>query len=158
MFCPNCGKQIRDNINFCEYCGTKLNNNAEETTRSYYKSSYRKKNSYKKGFEFGETLLKGMLIAFVTILAFFGIMISKNYLLNDMFSLDKVRYQQYIDDPSMIPELTEPETLNGLISNLKEIQKFLLLYFNFSDDEVDTKMEVFDKYRTELLKLQKFKK
>ena len=156
MFCPNCGKQIRDNINFCEYCGTKLNNNTEENTRSYYKSSYKKNNQYKKGVEFGETLLKGMLIALVTIFTFFGIMIGKSHFSNNVFSLDKIKYQQYIDDPSMIPELTEPETLNGLINNLKEVQKFLLLYFNFSDDEVDTKMEVFDKYRTELLKLQKF--
>lgn len=156
MFCPNCGKQIRENINFCEYCGTKLNNDYNENSRSYYKSSYLKNNKYKKEFKFGETLLKSMLTTFLVILAFFGIMLGKSYLSNDMFSLDKVRYQQYIDDPSMIPELTEPETLSGLISNLKEIQKFLLLYLNFSDDDVETKMEVFDKYRGELLKLQKF--
>ena len=67
-----------------------------------------------------------------------------------------MRYQQYIEDPSMIPELTEPETLSGLVDNLKEVQSFLVLYMNFSDDDMDTKMETFDKYRKEILKIQKF--
>ena len=41
MFCPNCGKQIKDNDNFCRYCGTDLK--FEEST-SYIEST-QKENS-----------------------------------------------------------------------------------------------------------------
>ncbi len=30
MFCPNCGKQIKDNDNFCRYCGSDLRVNVED--------------------------------------------------------------------------------------------------------------------------------
>lgn len=161
MFCPNCGKQIRDNINFCEYCGTKVNNNSEDDMykNSYYKSSYKKQGETKKDFainSMGESFFKGVLTMFLILIGLFGIMLAKSYLSNDVFSLDKMKYQQFVEDPSMIPELTEPETLSGLINNLKEVQSFLVLYLNYSDDDVDTKMETFDKYRKEILKLQKF--
>lgn len=29
MYCPNCGKQIKDNDNFCRYCGTDLRNEVQ---------------------------------------------------------------------------------------------------------------------------------
>ena len=29
MFCPNCGKQIKDYDNFCRYCGTDLRNEVQ---------------------------------------------------------------------------------------------------------------------------------
>lgn len=160
MFCPNCGKQIRDNINFCEYCGTKINNSEDDMYKnSYYKSSYKKQGETKKDFalgSMGESFFKGVLTMFLILIGLFGIMFAKSYLSNDIFSLDKAKYQQYVEDPSTIPELTEPETLSGLINNLKEVQSFLVLYLNYSDDEVETKMETFDKYRKELLKVQKF--
>ena len=163
MFCPNCGKQIRDNINFCEYCGTKINNSEDDMYKnSYYKSSYKKQGETKKDFalgslgSMGESFFKGVLTMFFILIGLFGIMFAKSYLSNDIFSLDKAKYQQYVEDPSTIPELTEPETLSGLINNLKEVQSFLVLYLNYSDDEVETKLETFDKYRKELLKVQKF--
>ncbi len=35
MFCPNCGKQIKDNDNFCRYCGADLRvDTLENTTQS----------------------------------------------------------------------------------------------------------------------------
>ena len=74
--------------------------------------------------------------------------------MGDMLSFDKMKYQQYIENPSLIPELTQPETLNGFISNLKDVQNFLELYLKVSDDDIDTKLETFDKYRKELLKMQ----
>lgn len=157
MFCPNCGKQIRDNINFCEYCGTKVNSNDEQDMykNSYYKNSY-KKHQPQKEFSFGESFLKGVLTMVLIMFACFGIILAKSYFSSDILNLDKMKYQQYIEDPSMIPELVEPETLSGLINNLKEVQNFLLLYMNYSDDDVEVKMETFDKYRKEILKLQKF--
>ena len=37
MFCPNCGKQIKDSDNFCRYCGTDLRNeiSSSEPVRHY---------------------------------------------------------------------------------------------------------------------------
>ena len=165
MFCPNCGKQIPDNANFCEFCGARLNNNNNLANNenniynhSYYKNDYKKQpnNKKKQEFSFGESFLKGVLTMVVIFLALFGFVFAKSYFSDNLFSLDKMRYQQYIEDPSMIPELTEPETLSGLVDNLKEVQSFLVLYMNFSDDDMDTKMETFDKYRKEILKIQKF--
>lgn len=157
MFCPNCGKQIPDNSNFCEYCGRKLNNSDDNIYQnSYYKSSYKKQGEKKKSFSFGESFLKGVMTMLLILLALLGMLFAKSYLSNDVLNLSKIRYQQYIDDPSMIPELTEPETLSGLINNLKEVQSFLVLYMNYSDDDIDVKMETFDKYRKEMLKMQRF--
>lgn len=31
MFCPNCGKQVKDSDNFCRYCGAPLSEKAEES-------------------------------------------------------------------------------------------------------------------------------
>lgn len=165
MFCPNCGKQIPDNANFCEFCGARLNNNNNLANNendiynhSYYKNNYKKQPNTKKKqeFSFGESFLKGVLTMILILLGLLGLVFAKSYFSDNLFSLDKMRYQQYIEDPSMIPELTEPETLSGLVDNLKEVQSFLVLYMNFSDDDMDTKMETFDKYRKEILKIQKF--
>lgn len=157
MFCRNCGKQIPDDANFCEFCGTKVNNSEEDMYKnSYYKSSYKKQTEPKKEFSFGESFLKGVLTMFLILFGLLGLSLAKSYLSNDIFSLDKMKYQQYVEDPSMIPELVEPETLSGLINNLKEVQAFLVLYMNYSDDDVEAKMETFDKYRKELLKMQRF--
>ena len=157
MFCRNCGKQIPDDANFCEFCGTKVNNSEEDMYKnSYYKSSYKKQTEPKKEFSFGESFLKGVLTMFLILFGLLGLSLAKSYFSNDIFSLDKMKYQQYVEDPSMIPELVEPETLSGLINNLKEVQAFLVLYMNYSDDDVEAKMETFDKYRKELLKMQRF--
>lgn len=159
MFCPKCGKEINDSSKFCLYCGYKL----EETTKdeiyshSYYKDSYTKiHKKQQKEFSFGETFLKGVAVMLVIIVWLFGILFAKNYFAGDMLNFDKMKYQQYVENPSLIPELTEPESLRGLISNLKEVQNFLELYLKVSDDDMDTKMETFDKYRKELLKLQNY--
>ena len=32
MFCPNCGKQVKDNDNFCRFCGVSLNENDRVVT------------------------------------------------------------------------------------------------------------------------------
>jgi len=163
MYCPNCGKQINDNSKFCAYCGHKFENNIaneqEVFQHSYYKDSYKKnteKRPVKKDTSLGQTFLKGVGAMIVIIIALFGVLLLKNYYSVDMLSLDKMKYQQYVEDPSLIPELTQPETLSGLVDNLKDVQNFLALYLKVSDDDMDTKLETFDKYRKEILKLQNF--
>lgn len=160
MFCPNCGKQINGSPKFCEYCGYKFENNEEDIYKSsYYKDSYKNssmKKNRRKEFSFGESFAKGFGAMLLLCLALFGILVLKNYYAGDMLNLDKIKYQQYVENPSLIPELSQPETLNGLVDNLKDVQNFLALYLKVSDDDMDTKMETFDKYRKELLKLQNF--
>ncbi len=162
MFCPNCGKEINDNSNFCLYCGHKFMEdlqNEEIYSHSYYKNSYKKKtepSKEPKRFSFAESFLKGIGTMVIIFLCLLGFLFIKNIISGDFMNFDKSKYQQYVEDPSMIPELTQPETLDGLISNLKDVQNFLELYLKFSDDDNDTKMETFDKYRKELLKLQNF--
>ena len=35
MFCPNCGKQVKDFDNFCRYCGADLKNDqSDEKTKA----------------------------------------------------------------------------------------------------------------------------
>ena len=49
MFCPNCGKEVPDNVNFCPYCGAKLVNTValkQDNTKQYpINTEYEKENS-----------------------------------------------------------------------------------------------------------------
>ena len=161
MFCPNCGKQISGNPKFCENCGYKLENEGNESiyTHSYYKESYKKDSEIKnrkKSFSLGGSFAMGVGTMILVVLMLFGLLVFKNNYTGDLLSLDKMKYQQYVENPSLIPELSQPETLDGLVDNLKDVQNFLALYLKVSDDDAETKMETFDKYRKELLKLQNF--
>ena len=157
MFCPNCGKELNENSKFCIYCGFEISaNNDEIYSHSYYKDSYKKKPANKKSDSnsLGGNFIKGVVSMLVLILGIFGFLILKNYLSGDLLSFDKMKYQQYIENPSLIPELTQPENLIGFINNLKDVQNFLELYLKVSDDDMETKLNTFDKYRKELLKMQ----
>lgn len=158
MFCPNCGKEINDNSNFCLYCGHKFLEdikNEEVYSHSYYKESYKKPHNNKSNeFSFGEMFLKGVGAMALLFLCLLGFLFIKNYFSGDMLNFDKMKYEQYVENPSLIPELTQPETLDEFVTNLKDVQTFLELYLKVSDDDMDTKLETFDKYRKELLKIQ----
>lgn len=160
MFCPNCGKEINDSSKYCLYCGHKFEEEKIEEiySHSYYKDGYTKKNnSYKKTeYSFGDIFLKGVFATLGLFLCLIAFMFLKNFIASDMLSFDKMKYEQYIENPSLIPELTQPETLSGFLENLKDVQTFLELYLKLSDDDMDTKLETFDKYRKELLKVQNF--
>ena len=41
MKCSKCGKEIANDSNFCEYCGTKIQKNIKEPTRIIQKKSYK---------------------------------------------------------------------------------------------------------------------
>src|SRR5574344_1682040 len=61
-----------------------------------------------------------------------------------------------MQDPASIPELTQPETLEGFVKNVKDVQDFLALYLKYSDDTPDKKTTVFNDYRTQLVKMEAF--
>ena len=160
MYCPKCGKELMDGANFCQFCGFKMTQNSTNDdiySHSYYKDGYKK--SHKKEteeFSFLSTFFKGVAGMFIFCLLVFALLLGKNYISGDLFSFDKVKYNQYIENPSSIPELTQPESLRGFIDNLKDVQDFLEMYLKYSDDSIEVKMETFDKYRKELLKFQNF--
>ena len=156
MFCPNCGKEINEGSRFCLYCGHQFETHLEEEmySHSYYKDSYKKNINTDKTFSFGETFLKGASLMLLICFIFVGLLIGKNYFTGDFLNFDRMKYQQFVENPSLIPELTQPETLNGFIDNLNDVQNFLELYLKVSDDSYEEKMETFDKYRKELLKIQ----
>ena len=159
MYCPKCGKELMNGANFCQYCGYKIESgeNNEIYSHSYYKDSYKKSETNKKeGFSYLSSFMTGIAAMFIICTAVFGLLLGKNYLSGDLFSFDKMKYQEYVENPSSIPELTQPETLSGFIDNLKDVQTFLELYLKYSEDDIETKMETFDKYRKELLKFQNF--
>ena len=160
MYCPNCGKEIDDNSNFCTYCGHQFNKQESESiySHSYYKDGYQKqKPEHKKmEFSFAESFLKGIGVTIIVFLCLLGGLFVRNIFMGDVSGFDKMKYEEYVENPSLIPELTQPETLDGLITNLKDVQNFLELYLKVSDDDAETKSETFDKYRKELLKLQSF--
>lgn len=159
MFCPRCGKELMEDAVFCQFCGYKFQNNQTENnySHSYYKDSYKKSHKKtNKNYSFIETFFKGFFGMIIVFLVFFGILIARNSFGSDMPSLDKMKYQQYVENPSLIPELTQPDTFRDFIANLKDVQMFLELYLKYSDDDMDTKLETFDKYRKELLKCQNF--
>ena len=158
MFCPRCGKELIENSVFCQYCGHKFENKGEDIySHSYYKDSYKKSNkNVSKEYSLMNSFLKGFFGMIIVCLVILGLLVGKNLLGNDIPSLDRMKYQQYVENPSMIPELTQPETYRGFIDNLKDVQMFLELYLKYSDDSIDTKLETFDKYRKELLKFQNF--
>lgn len=159
MFCPNCGKEISDSSKFCLYCGHKFEQDENEDiySHSYYKESYvrtHKSPNKKRDFSFLDSFIKGVSAMLLLLILVVALMMGKNYFSGDILNLDKMKYQQYVENPSLIPELTQPETLNGFINNLKDVQNFLELYLKVSDDSMEDKLETFDKYRKELLKFE----
>ncbi len=50
MFCPNCGKQIKDNDNFCRYCGFDLRNDEINTNENEH-PIYEQVIDYSKNYE-----------------------------------------------------------------------------------------------------------
>lgn len=168
MFCPRCGKEIKNNQRFCINCGYDLSDEIKSLNEKqddfYKKKSYYKNPVEKKNFDINNIrfdIITGFIfklfLTFVVIIAgFIGLKLALNYLPADTIGNDKVKYESYMEDPSSIPELTQPETLHELVKNLKDVQNFLVLYLKFSDDNSEDKAKVFDNYRKQLLKIAMF--
>lgn len=166
MFCPRCGKEIKNNQRFCVNCGYDLSEeiSAEKQDDFYKKKSYYKNPVEKKNFDINDIrfdVITGFLFkVFLTVVVigagFIGLKLATNYLPADVIGNDRAKYEMYMEDPSSIPELTQPETLQDLIKNLKEVQTFLALYLKYSNDSDEDKAKVFDNYRKQLLKIEMF--
>ena len=165
MFCPRCGKEIKNNQRFCINCGYDLSEDIEQIKEKddfYQKKSYYKipqHNSFKKEIRLdiiGGFLFKLFLTIIVLLISWMGLKIAGHHLISDNLHNDKSKYEAYVEDPSSIPELEQPESLQDLIKNLKDVQNFLVLYLKYSDDSADEKAKVFDNYRKQLLKIEAF--
>ena len=167
MFCPRCGKEIRNNQRFCINCGYDLSTDIamEKEKESFYnRKSYYKNPQIKKQFSFSDIrfdiitgFLFKILLSFVVIFAIFlGLRYTSHLVPTDKISLDKSKYEMYMSDPSSIPELVQPETVQGLVTNLRDVQNFLVLYLKYSNDSQEDKDKTFENYRKQLLKIEAF--
>ena len=168
MFCPRCGKELKNNQRFCINCGYDLSEELSSIKNNqddfYKKKSYYKQPKEKKGVDVNNIrfdIITGFFFkVFLTVVVIgagvVGLRLMSNYLPTDTLGNDRAKYETYMQDPSAIPELTQPETLSDLISNLKDVQNFLVLYLKYSDDSAEDKSKVFDNYRKQLLKIETF--
>ena len=156
MFCPRCGKELKNNQRFCINCGYDLSEELSSIKNNqddfYKKKSYYKQPKEKKGVDVNNIrfdIITGFFFkVFLTVVVIgagvVGLRLMSNYLPTDALGNDRAKYEAYMQDPSAIPELTQPETLSDLISNLKDVQNFLVLYLKYSDDSAEDKSKVFD--------------
>ena len=167
MFCPRCGKEIKNNQRFCINCGYDLSKDVEMNKEKDSSDFYQKKSYYKNPQQYSlnkniqlEAIANFLFKLFLTILVLFagwvGLRILGHYVSNDNLHDDKAKYEAFMENPSSIPELAQPETLQDLIINLKDVQNFLVLYLKYSDDSAEEKSKVFDNYRKQLLKIETF--
>ena len=167
MFCPRCGKEIKNNQRFCINCGYDLSKDVEMSKEKDNSDFYQKKSYYKNPQQYSlnkniqlEAIANFLFKLFLTILVLFagwvGLRILGHYVSNDNLHDDKAKYEAFMENPSSIPELAQPETLQDLIINLKDVQNFLVLYLKYSDDSAEEKSKVFDNYRKQLLKIETF--
>lgn len=167
MFCPRCGKEIKNNQRFCINCGYDLSKDIEMNKEKDNKDFYQKKSYYKNPQKYslnkdipfeaiGALLFKLFLTICVLFAGWIGLKILGHYTSNENLQDNKSKYEAYMENPSSIPELDQPETLQDLILNLKDVQNFLVLYLRYSDDSAEEKSKVFDNYRKQLLKIEAF--
>ncbi len=161
MFCPRCGSEIKNNQKFCINCGYDLSEDIKElSNNSIYKKSYykeEKKSNINIDFNYIFNLIFKIFFALVLLFTgLVGIKLINHYISNNNFNLDKSKYESYMEDPSSIPELVQPESMQDLAKNLKEVQNFLVLYLKYSSDSTEQKDKVFNNYRQQLLKIETF--
>ena len=167
MYCPRCGKEIRNNQRFCINCGCDLSdeiNMGKDNKDDFYKSKSFYKNSAQQKNEINNEkikliagyIVKGILAVATVCLLALGGKVFMDYLPTDSINNEQAKFEAYMDDPSSIPELVQPESLQDLVKNLKEVQTFLALYLKYSDDSEEEKGKVFDNYRKQILKIETF--
>ncbi len=162
MFCPRCGSEIKNNQKFCINCGYDLSEDVKELSNknSIYKKSYykeEKKSNINVDFNYIFNLIFKIIFALILLfVGLIGLKFVSHYISNNNFNTDKSKYELYMEDPSSIPELVQPESVQDLVKNLKDVQNFLVLYLKYSQDTTEQKAKVFDNYRQQLLKIETF--
>lgn len=167
MFCPRCGREIRNNQRFCINCGYDISEDlklekekikSESNYKSYYKTPIKKNFSIQDiRFDVITGFIFKIFLTFIVISAMIiGIKLIISHIPTDNLAIEKEKYEMYMAEPSTLPELTQPETLQDLVKNLKDVQNFLVLYLKYSDDSTENKSLIFDNYRKQILKIETF--
>lgn len=148
MFCPNCGKEILDKQKFCEHCGeevseeiTIVENVAEFLTSDNEENNIQNTENY--NFTWLWTLITIVIIVFLlTIIILFYHPKTENNLNkeNTSITLEEVfvpanKLEEYFIKPDSIPYLTNQYSLKDVTKNLKEVQDFLKLMFEYYPDQ-----------------------
>lgn len=167
MYCPKCGHKCKNNQKFCSKCGNRLGNENDysqnnvdvaEKQQTYdtniSQNTSQKEIVYKYLEKRGSNLKVYFLIGSLLflIISIFCIIFSVKTQNNDTKEL----YQNFINNPKTIPELSQPKSLDSFIANLADVQQFLYLYLKYSDENMDKKLKVFNAYREQLLKVRSF--
>ena len=158
MFCPRCGKEAKNKQNFCIGCGCNLSEDIKEEENQNLESKSAHKESPQNTFSIvdrGTEAIIGFLYkALLSIVIIIGMVQVVKFVGNNLPShhlkIEKSTYEKYTQCPTTIPELTQPQTLQNLVNNLRDVQNFLILYLKYSDDSVDKKTEIFKNYRKQI--------
>lgn len=161
--CPKCGFECNSNDKFCSQCGTKLRIGNEIDIKSEIaqfevkekinlkkasKSSFRAQNA-KKIFN---SSYMSAVIFLIVLLCVLSIVL---FIILDKHQTQKasLQYKNLMENPSQIPLLKEPSSYSELVSNLSDVENFLLMYLKNSNDDIEKKNQVFSSYLTQIDKL-----
>jgi len=164
--CPKCGFEYEDGDIFCSRCGFQL---AEVETGNLSAFSEQKnflfdnlkeivntanlKNettNYKRplldnvAFNLALSLI---IVSILLVIVVFTVMNGQNS------HKHSIHYRSLISNPARIPQLKEPQTYEELKTNLFDVEKFLLMYLDSSDNSIDKKEQIFSSFLKEMDKM-----
>ncbi len=173
--CPNCGYKCADMDAFCAMCGTKLPNeykdeNIKTSDDNIQKSSelilqnmddfsddsQEKTINEDKNVDFDKRTLGPTLSSFIAIII--SISLFMGFFLYLVIKKQesvkyRMRFNNMISNPALIPELKEPKNFLDLKVNLQSCENFLGLYLKHSNDPAEIKEQIFISYLIEMDKL-----
>lgn len=164
--CQNCGYEYGEFDIFCSRCGAKIEKNdsinKQDDSLAFFEEKKKDKKEEKSSskFEFFNSDVKSkdndMVVNFaIFLLIACVVVVSCVYFSLSRYNEQKMalKFKNYINNPSQIPELKEPNNYDDLLNNLSEVELFLKLYLKYSNDPIEKKEQVFASYMTEMDKL-----
>ncbi len=171
--CPKCGFEYGEFDIFCSRCGFKFSDgeNAQKQAQDDFEAlkqnifddageifnKNKKKEKNKKDFtKFDATkpydgVMFNFALCLVAVACLFALIlfvVIKKHNSKKQF----LKYKNYINNPSQIPQFKEPASTKDFVKSLNSIEEFLFLYLKYSDDNIEKKQQVFAAYLKEIEK------
>lgn len=168
--CPKCGFNYGEFDVCCSRCGYKFKNIDSESSdiqadlNAFAKLAkkdpsilYSNNDNPKKTFNSKKASLFDNA-SFTMIICFVIVSLALSLILYMALQSHKnkkmqLQFKNYMNNPSQIPELKEPQNTKELSSNLSSVENFLLLYLKYSQDSSEKKQQVFIAFLNEMEKL-----
>lgn len=151
MYCPECGKEITAEQKYCEHCGARLLE--QETANNQIKKSEERltesdetETNYDDFRGFVTIII--IIISIITLgflILYLKLSANANSLQEDSVNKSVVEqtvkftpsneFEKYLMNPETIPSLTNQGDLNSVVSNLKDVQKFMLAMLQFNPNK-----------------------